>query len=165
MLLTISSGLQKEDGLDRRFQLRLGGAVRRQTGFRPLVEKGRSSSHQLPGSAGSVFGPSHLSVRAKGVPRLMPVSHMLHLQCACGPCALRTLCRSSTDSLCFHTGHVCSQLLIRGCLPQTLVSIILISNPNVVRLYQKCFFSIAVILFYHSTVTQSFIDIFTFKLN
>ncbi len=96
---------------------------------------------------------------------LTPVSHMLHLQCICGPCALRMGCRSSTDSLCFHTGRVCSPLLIHGCLPQTQhLSIILISNPNVVRLNRKYFFSI-VILFYHSTVTLSFIDIFTFKLN
>ncbi len=87
------------------------------------------------------------------------------LQCVCSPCALRMLCRSSTDSFCFHTGHVWSPVLIRGCLPQTQhLSIILILKPNVVSLYWKCFFSI-VILFYQDTVTQSFIDIFTFKLN
>ncbi len=44
----------------RCFQLRLGGAVWRQTGFRPLVENGRSPSHQLPWNAISMFGPSHL---------------------------------------------------------------------------------------------------------
>ncbi len=98
--------------------------------------------------------------------RLTPVSHMLRLQCVCSPCALHMRCRSSTDSLCFHTGRVCSPLLIRDCLPQTQhLSIILISNPNVVSLYWNCFFRIVVILFYHSTITQSFIDIFTFKLN
>ncbi len=55
-------GLQKE--------LRLEGAVRRKTGFRPLVENGRSPSHQLPGNAGSMFGPSHLSTRPEGTSRL-----------------------------------------------------------------------------------------------
>ncbi len=40
-----------------------------------------------------------------------PVSHMLRLQCVCSPCLLHMLCRSSTDSLCFHTGCVCSLLL------------------------------------------------------
>ncbi len=48
----------------------------------------------------------------------------------------RMRCRSSMDSLCFHTGRICSPLLTRGCLPQTQhLSIILISNPNVVSLY------------------------------
>ncbi len=46
------------------------GAVRRKTGFRPLVENGRSPSHQLPGNAGSMFGPSHLSTRPEGTSRL-----------------------------------------------------------------------------------------------
>ncbi len=50
--------LQKEGDLDRRLQLRLGGAVRWQTGLRPLVEEGRLPSHQLPGNSGSVFGPT-----------------------------------------------------------------------------------------------------------
>ncbi len=66
-------GLQKRGDLDRRLQLRLGGAVRRQTGFWPLVEKGRSPSHQLPGNAGSMFGPSHFSVVPEGASRLRPL--------------------------------------------------------------------------------------------
>ncbi len=61
-------GLQKEGGLDKRLQLKLEGAVRQKTGFRPLFEKGRS--HQLPGNAGSIFGPSHLSTRPEGTSRL-----------------------------------------------------------------------------------------------
>ncbi len=65
-------GLQKEGGLDRRHQLRLGGAVRRQTGLRPLVEEGRLPSHQLPGNAGSIFGPSHFSARPEGTSRRSP---------------------------------------------------------------------------------------------
>ncbi len=53
------------------------------------------------------------------------------------------MCRSSTNSWCFHTGHVCSPLLIRGCLPQTQpLSIILISNPIGVSLYCEYFFNI-----------------------
>ncbi len=44
---------------------------------------------------------------------------MLRLQCVCGLCALRMMCRSSTDSLCFHTGSICSPLRIHGWLPQT----------------------------------------------
>ncbi len=75
-------------------------------------------------------GTLHVHLRSYGLD-----SHMLRLQCVCGPCALRMMFRSSTDSLCFHTVRVCSLLLIRGCLPQTQhLSIILISNPNVVSL-------------------------------
>uniref|UniRef100_A0A8C1MP22 Uncharacterized protein n=1 Tax=Cyprinus carpio TaxID=7962 RepID=A0A8C1MP22_CYPCA len=33
--------------------------------------------------------------------------HILRLQCVCSPCALGMWCRSSTDSFCFHIGHVC----------------------------------------------------------
>ncbi len=71
-------GLQKEGGLDRCLQLRLGGAVRQQTGFRPLVEEGRSPSHQPPGNAGSMFEPSHLSVRPEQASRLSTV-FLFHL--------------------------------------------------------------------------------------
>ncbi len=49
-------------------------------------------------------------------------------------------------------------------LSDPLLPTIIIIKPHVVSLYWKCFFSI-VILFYQDTVTQSFIDIFTFKLN
>ncbi len=70
-------GLQKEGGLDRHLQLRLGGgAVRRQTGLQPLVKEGRLPSHQLPGNAGNMFGPSHLSARPDGTSglRVNPIS-------------------------------------------------------------------------------------------
>ncbi len=63
-------GLQKEGGLDRYLQLRLGGAVRRQTGLRPLDEEGRLPSHQLPGNAGSMVGPLPLSARPEGTSHL-----------------------------------------------------------------------------------------------
>ncbi len=66
-------GLQKEGGLDRRLQLSLGGAVRWKTGFWPLVEKGRSPSHQLPGNGGNMFGPSHFSVGPEEASRLSPL--------------------------------------------------------------------------------------------
>ncbi len=62
----LGHGLQKEGGLDRRLQLRLWGTMRRKTGLRPLVEEGRSPSHQLPENAWSMFGPSHLSARPEG---------------------------------------------------------------------------------------------------
>ncbi len=67
-------GLKKEGGLDRCFQLRLGGAVQWQTSFRPLVEKGRSHSHQLPANTGSMFGTSYLlsNLRAQA-PRPSPL--------------------------------------------------------------------------------------------
>ncbi len=58
-------GLQKEGCLDRRLQIRLVGTVRQQTGLRPLDKDGRLPSHQLPGNAGSMVGPSHLSARPK----------------------------------------------------------------------------------------------------
>ncbi len=48
----------------------LGSAVRGKTSFRPLVERGGSASHQLPGNAGSMFGPLQLSARPEGTPRL-----------------------------------------------------------------------------------------------
>ncbi len=44
--------------------------MRWQTGFQPLVEKGRSPSHQLPGNSGSMFGPSHFSLGPEGASRL-----------------------------------------------------------------------------------------------
>ncbi len=39
----------------------LGSAVRWQTGCQPLVEKGRSPSHQLPGNAVSMFGTCQIT--------------------------------------------------------------------------------------------------------
>ncbi len=44
-------GLQQESCHDRRLQHRLGGAVRRQTDLRPLVESGEGLRHQLLGNA------------------------------------------------------------------------------------------------------------------
>ncbi len=44
--------------------------MRRQTGLRSLVEEGKLPSHQLPGNAGRMFGPSHLSSRPEGTSRL-----------------------------------------------------------------------------------------------
>ncbi|XP_042593702.1 uncharacterized protein LOC122139569 [Cyprinus carpio] len=43
-----------------------------QTSFQPLDKKGRLASHQLPGNAGNVSGPSHLSGRPKGILRIGP---------------------------------------------------------------------------------------------
>ncbi len=47
-------GLQQESCHDRRLQHRLGGAVRRQTDIRPLVEGGERLPHQLLGNASSL---------------------------------------------------------------------------------------------------------------
>ncbi len=47
--------------------------MRRQTGFRPLVEKGKSPSHQLPANTGSMFGPSRFFVGPEGASRLSPL--------------------------------------------------------------------------------------------
>ncbi len=47
-------GLQQESCHDRRLQHRLGGAVRRQTDLRPLVEGGEGLPHQLLGNASSL---------------------------------------------------------------------------------------------------------------
>ncbi len=62
-------GLQKDGCLDRCFQ----HGLMRQTNFRPLVERGRSATHQLPGNAGSMSGPSDLHNRAKETPRSGPL--------------------------------------------------------------------------------------------
>ncbi len=47
-------GLQQESCHDRRLQHRLGGAVRRKTDLRPLVEGGEGLPHQLLGNASSL---------------------------------------------------------------------------------------------------------------
>ncbi len=47
-------GLQQESCHNRRLQHRLGGAVRRQTDLRPLVEGGERLPHQLLGNASSL---------------------------------------------------------------------------------------------------------------
>ncbi len=41
--------------------------------LRPLVEEGRLPSHQLPGNAGSMVGPSHLSARPERTSHLNPL--------------------------------------------------------------------------------------------
>ncbi len=75
-----------------------------------------------------------------------PGSHILRLQCVCGPCAVQK-----------QLSHRSLQL-IRGCLLQTQhLSIILISNPNIVT---ELDFSALWFFFLHSTVIQSFIDVF-----
>ncbi len=73
--------LQKEGGLDRCLQLRLGGTVRRQNGLRPLVKVGRLPSHQLPGNVGSMFGPSHLSARPEGTSGLSSIRLFILAEC------------------------------------------------------------------------------------
>ncbi len=50
-----------------------GALVRWHADFRPLVETGRSTAYQLPGTAGSIAGPSKLLVTPEGIPRLSPV--------------------------------------------------------------------------------------------
>ncbi len=61
-------GVQEEGCLDRCFQHGLGSSVRWQTDFWPLVESRGRATHQLPGNAGSVSGPSDLLVGPKGTP-------------------------------------------------------------------------------------------------
>ncbi len=51
------NGLQKEGCFDRCVQHRLGSSVRGQTNSRPLVKRGKSVTHRLPGNAGSVSSP------------------------------------------------------------------------------------------------------------
>ena len=68
------------------------------------------------------------------------------------------LCRSSTD--CAFTQESATDLW----LFTTNTTFIHYFDFKSKRCFWKCFFSI-VILFYHSTGIQSFIDIFTFKLN
>ncbi len=53
-------GAQKEGCHDRRFQLGLGSAVRRQTDLQPVVRRGVGPAHQLPRIASSVLGLSIL---------------------------------------------------------------------------------------------------------
>lgn len=65
--------VQKEGGLDRCFQHRLGSAVWWQTSFQPLVERGESASHQLPGNAANMFRPLHHSNRPSGTPLVSPL--------------------------------------------------------------------------------------------
>ncbi|KAI2668545.1 Gag-Pro-Pol polyprotein [Labeo rohita] len=66
-------GLLKEGGHDRRLQQGLGGAVRRQPSFRPMVESGGRVSHQLPGNAGSMSRPSLIPARPEGTPCTDPL--------------------------------------------------------------------------------------------
>ncbi len=61
-------GAQKEGCHDRRFQQRLGSAVRRQTDLWPLVRRGVGPAHQLPRNASSVPCLSILPAGHKGTP-------------------------------------------------------------------------------------------------
>ncbi len=60
------NGLQEKGCHDRCLQHRLGGAVRRQTDFRPLVERGERAPHQLLGNASSMSSLPVLPARPKG---------------------------------------------------------------------------------------------------
>ncbi len=82
---------------------------------------------------------------------LTPVSQVHCLQCVCSLCALRMQSRSGTDSFSFHTGRVCSPLLIRGCLSQTCIHYFDLKSK---RCYWKLFFSIVIL--YHNMVIQYF---------
>ncbi|XP_042572020.1 uncharacterized protein LOC122135816 [Cyprinus carpio] len=62
-------GLQKESDLHRRVQQGLGRAVRRETRFRPMVERGEQASHQLPRDDCSSTSLPELPVRPKEPPR------------------------------------------------------------------------------------------------
>ncbi len=62
-------------GMVYRWKVVLTGASNLASGFWPLVEKGRLPSHQLPVNTGSMFGPSHLSVRPKGALHLSLLGH------------------------------------------------------------------------------------------
>ncbi len=66
-------GLQKEGGLDRRCQLRLGGGCCA-TAKWPSAPGRRKKlpSHQLPRNTGSMVGPSYLSTRPEGTSHLSP---------------------------------------------------------------------------------------------
>ncbi len=76
------NGLQEKGCHDRCLQHRLGGAVRRQTDFRPLVERGERAPHQLLGNASSMSSLPVLPARPKGTPRANPlrqhISGVLH---------------------------------------------------------------------------------------
>ncbi len=76
------NGLQEKGCHDRCLQHRLGGAVRRQTDFRPLVERGERAPHQLLGNASSMSSLPVLPARPKWTPRANPlrqhVSGVLH---------------------------------------------------------------------------------------
>ncbi len=81
-------------GMVYRWKVVLTDASNLASGFWPLVEKGRLPSHQLPVNTGSMFGPSHLSVRPKGALDLSPLGHydsmVSHINCQ-GGLSLRRL--------------------------------------------------------------------------
>ncbi len=62
------NGLQEKGCHDRCLQHRLGGAVRRQTNFRPLVESGERVPHLLLGNASSMLSLPVLPARPNRTP-------------------------------------------------------------------------------------------------
>ncbi len=71
-------GPQQESCHDRRLQHRLGGAVRRQTDLRPLVEGGERLPHQLLGNASSLSSLPVFSARPNRTP--CADSHRQHVR-------------------------------------------------------------------------------------
>ncbi len=62
------NGLQQKSCHDIRLQHRLGGAVRRQTDLRPLVESGEGLPHQLLGDASSMSSLPVFPARSNRTP-------------------------------------------------------------------------------------------------
>ncbi len=62
------NGLQEKGCHDRCLQHRLGGAVQRQTNFRPLVESGERLPHLLLGNASSMLNLPVLPARPNRTP-------------------------------------------------------------------------------------------------
>ncbi len=82
-----------------------------------------------------------------------PGSHILRLQCVCSPCAVCKRCGSSTD--CAFT-----QESTTDPWPFTTNTLIHYFDFKSKNCYWKCFFSIVILFFLHSTVIQYFIDVF-----
>ncbi len=81
-----------------------------------------------------------------------PGSHILHLQFVCSPCVVRNGAEAALTVL----SHRSLQL-IHGCLPQTHLSIVLISNPNIVT---ENAFSALWFFFFIQYSNTIFIDVF-----
>ncbi len=74
------------------------------------------------------------------------ILRLFHTYFICSACALHTGCRSITDSLCFHTGRICSLLLKstanRVCVKQLLcVAYLILSDGNSIIIYKSEFFA------------------------
>ncbi len=84
--------------------------------------------------------------------------HQVHTYSVCSAYAVHVRYVSGAESARTVLSHGSLQL-IRGCLLQTQhLSIILISNPNIVT--ENAFSALWFFFFLHSTVIQSFIDVF-----